>query len=85
MGPFDIGAAFKPVALLCILGAGGLLYIGVQPPNDQALTVTLCVLVVSALIWFGLERRRFRGPPIGDEVRRRQAEIAAAERVVGEA
>jgi amino acid transporter len=84
MGPFDIGAAFKPVALLCILGAGVLLYIGVQPPNDQALTVTIGVLVVSALIWFGLERRRFRGPPVGEEVRRRQAEIAAAERVVGE-
>ena len=85
MGPFDIGAAFKPVALLCIVGAGVLLYIGVQPPNDQALTVTIGVLVVSALIWFGLERRRFRGPPMGEEVRRRQTEIAAAERVVGEA
>jgi amino acid transporter len=84
MGPFDIGAAFKPVAVLCIVGAGVLLYIGVQPPNDQALTVTIGVLVISALIWFGLERRRFRGPPVGEEVARRQAEIAAAERVVGE-
>ena len=29
--------------------------------------------------------RRFKGPPIGDMIARRQAEIAAAEKAVGEA
>jgi hypothetical protein len=35
-------------------------------------------------VWFGFESRRFKGPPIGEEVARRQAEIAAAEKAVGE-
>jgi amino acid transporter len=84
MGPFDIGFAFKIIAVLCVIGCLVLIYIGVQPPNDQALTVTVAVLVISAIIWFGLERRRFQGPPVGDEVRKRQAEIALAEHEVGE-
>ena len=32
----------------------------------------------------GVEQRRFQGPPIGDMIAKRQAEIAAAERAVGE-
>ena len=84
MGPFDIGALYPVMAVLCVIGAAVLLYIGVQPPNSQALTVTLGVGVVALVVWFGLERRRFLGPPIGDAVRARQAEIAAAERAVGE-
>jgi hypothetical protein len=35
--------------------------------------------VLTAVVWFGFEQRRFKGPPMGDEVARRQAEIAAAE------
>jgi hypothetical protein len=42
-------------------------------------------IVLALLLWFGLESRRFQGPPIGEEVKRRQAAIAAAERAVGEA
>jgi hypothetical protein len=33
-------------------------------------------------VWFGFESRRFKGPPFGEEVARRQAEIAAAERAL---
>ena len=84
MGPFDIGAAFPVVAGLCIVAAAALLYIGTRPPNDQALTVTAGVIVLAVLVWFGLERRRFAGPPIGDVGRARQAAIAAAEQAVGE-
>jgi hypothetical protein len=40
--------------------------------------------VLLVVLWFGLESRRFKGPPIGAEIARRQAEIAAAERAVGE-
>jgi len=36
-------------------------------------------LLITAVVWFGFERRRFKGPPIGDEVAKRQAAIAAAE------
>jgi hypothetical protein len=37
----------------------------VQPPNQQALPILLGSTVVLVLIWFGLERRRFKGPPGG--------------------
>ena len=85
MGPFNLGAAFPVIAVLCVLACAMLVYIGVQPPNDQALTVTIGVLVLSVIIWLVFERRRFQGPPVGDMVRQRQAEIAAEERLVGEA
>ncbi len=58
--------------------------LGIQPPNDWALYITVGFLVVTAIVWFGFESRRFAGPPIGDEVAKRAAEIAAAERAVGE-
>ncbi|MDE2383874.1 MAG: amino acid permease [Alphaproteobacteria bacterium] len=31
------------------------------------------------VVWFAYESRRFQGPPIGDEIKKRQAAIAAAE------
>jgi len=39
---------------------------------------------LTAVVWFGFERRRFRGPPIGDEIAKRQAAIRDAETAVGE-
>lgn len=85
MGPWDMGpAAFKLVAVLCILIAALIFYVGVQPPNDKALWITLVFLAVTAVVWFGLENRRFRGPPVGEAIRQRQAEIRAAEAAVGE-
>ena len=58
--------------------------LGIQPPNDWALYITVGFLVLTAIIWFGLENRRFKGPPIGDEIAARKAAIAAAEAAVGE-
>jgi amino acid transporter len=85
MGPFDVGKMYPVFAILAIIGAGTLLFIGVQPPNQQALTVTLGVLGLTIIVWFAIERRRFQGPPMGDMIKRRLAEIAAAEVAVGEA
>ena len=87
MGPFDVGGAFPVVAVLCILGTLVLLFIGTRPPNDQALTVTLGAAALAVAVWFGLERRRFQGPPVGEAVQARQARqaaILAAEQAVGE-
>ena len=36
----------------------------------------------TAVVWFGFERRRFQGPPVGQEVERRQAAIDAAEQAL---
>jgi len=53
--------------------------IGIQPPNDCALEITVGFIIISLAIWFLIENKRFRGPPIGDEIKRRQAEIANVE------
>jgi amino acid transporter len=85
MGPWDLGAGlFKLTAVLSILGMALIFYLGVQPPNDMALTITVGFLVLTAIIWFVFENKRFKGPPIGDSIAKRQAEIAAAEAAIGE-
>ncbi len=86
MGPWDMGPlAYRCVGVLAIAAIALVFFLGVQPPNDAALWITLFFLVITALVWFGFERRRFQGPPVGDEVARRQAAIAAAERELGSA
>ena len=59
-------------------------YIGIQPPNDWALEITVGFIVIALIIWVAFENRRFQGPPIGDEIAKRAASIAAAEKAVGE-
>ncbi len=86
MGPWNLGEGlFKLFAGLTVLAMILIFVLGVQPPNGAALYVTVGFLILSGIIWFGFEKRRFRGPPIGDEVAKRAAEIAAAERAVGQA
>ncbi|HOE40596.1 MAG TPA: amino acid permease [Rhodoferax sp.] len=85
MGPWDMGPMYRVVGVLAIAAIALVFYLGVQPPNDAALWITLVFLAATALIWFGFERRRFKGPPMGDEVARLQAEIAAAEKALAAA
>jgi hypothetical protein len=59
-------------------------FIGIQPPNDWALPITVGFVIIALVIWFLIENRRFAGPPIGEEIAKRKAAIAAAERAVGE-
>jgi amino acid transporter len=84
MGPWDMGPLFRVVAVLCILISGIIFYVGVQPPNQLALKVLAAIGVLTILAWFGLESRRFKGPPVGDKIAERAAEIAAAEAAIGE-
>ncbi len=84
MGPWSMGAAFKAVAVLVIAAVALIFYLGVQPPNDAALWITGVFLLITAVVWFGFERRRFQGPPVGEEVARRQALIASAEQALAQ-
>ena len=80
MGPWNIGrAGYSLFAVLSIIAMVLIFVIGVQPPNALALNVTIGFLILTAIVWFALENRRFKGPPIGDMIAKRQAEIAAAE------
>ncbi len=59
--------------------------IGIQPPNDWALYITVGFFILTAIVWFGFEKRRFQGPPHRRHSRRAPGrEIAAAEKAVGE-
>ncbi|WP_137154598.1 amino acid permease [Rhizobium sp. FKL33] len=85
-GPWNLGAGlFKLIAVLTVIGMAIIIFVAIQPPNDAVGEITLGFIVLAVVIWFAFEQRRFKGPPIGDEVAKRQAEIAAAERAVGEA
>ncbi|MBY5838022.1 amino acid permease [Rhizobium leguminosarum] len=86
MGPWNMGIGlYKVIAVLAIISMILIFYIGIQPPNDWALEITVGFLVLTGIVWFAFENRRFKGPPIGDDIAKRQAEIAAAEAAVGEA
>lgn len=84
-GPFRLGGLSKPFAVITVLGCLVLMFAGIQPPFDILINYAIGLIVLLLVLWFGLESRRFKGPPVGDEITRRQAEIAAAEVAVGEA
>jgi len=85
MGPWNMGVGmYKLVAVLSVIAMGLIFYAGIQPPNDWALEITIGFLVLTGIVWVAFENRRFQGPPIGDEVAKRQAAIKAAEAAVGE-
>ena len=84
MGPWDLGRGmFSLFAFLSIVAMVLIFVIGVQPPNAMALNITIGFLVLTAVVWLAFENRRFQGPPIGDSIAKRQAEIAAAEAAIG--
>ncbi len=85
MGPWNMGAPlFKLVAVLSAVAMALIFVLGIQPPNDWALYITVGFLVLAGVVWFAFEQRRFQGPPIGEEIAQRQAAIRAAEQAVGE-
>jgi amino acid transporter len=64
MGPFDLGAGlYRALAVVSIGGVVLLVWIGVQPPNEKALTVTLAAVGLLAAAWWLGVRGRFKGPP----------------------
>jgi amino acid transporter len=64
MGPFDLGAsAYRILAVLSVLGVALLVWLGIQPPNDKALTVLMVTTGLLLASWWGGVRKRFPGPP----------------------
>jgi amino acid transporter len=64
MGPFTLGRWYRPLAAISVIGCLVLIVVGVQPPNDLALWIVLGCFGAAAVVWFGVERRRFAGPPV---------------------
>ncbi|MFT3974344.1 MAG: amino acid permease [Amaricoccus sp.] len=85
MGPWDLGrGVFTLFAVLSILSMVLIFVIGIQPPNQWALYITVGFFILTAIVWFAFEKHRFQGPPIGDIITKRQSLIHAAEQAVGE-
>jgi amino acid transporter len=64
-GPFHLGGRlYKTLAVVSIAGAVLLIWIGVQPPNEKALTVVGATTALLLAAWWLGVRRRFPGPPV---------------------
>ena len=95
-GPFKLGGLFKVFGMIIVLGMVGVVIGGhafvpsvaadpaATPPVAYApglIWYTLGFYIILCAVWFGFERNRFMGPPVGDEITRRQAMIAEQERL----
>ena len=63
MGPWDLGAWYRPLTVIAVLCCAALIVIGMQPPNQQAVWIVGGAALGMAAAWFGFERARFKGPP----------------------
>src|SRR5580658_8442597 len=64
MGPWHLGRWFRPLAVVSVVGCIGLIVIGMQPPNEKAAYAVLGSIIALAILWFGIARKRFPGPPL---------------------
>jgi amino acid transporter len=83
-GPFRLHAFSKPMAAIAVLGVIVVTYLGLQPPNDIVVNYALGLVILLAGGWLLIERKRFAGPPMGDEIGRRQQALRDEELAVGE-
>ena len=71
--------------MIAILGALVLAITGFFPPNEKVFYVTVALVVLLPILWYGFERKRFEGVPTGDKILQRQQMIADLEKKYGEA
>lgn len=63
-GPFDLGGMSKLIGVLAVIGGSFLVIVGIQPPNEKVLYLTIAMLFAMAIFWFVFgESKRFKGPP----------------------
>jgi amino acid transporter len=84
MGPWHLGRWFRPLAVVSVIGCAALVVIGMQPPNEKAAFVVGGMVLLLAVLWLGVARKHFPGPPHGIESRQQAEAIAAAEAAVHE-
>ncbi len=96
-GSFDLGGLYKVFAGIVLVGTVLITIAGhafvVSIPGDAAAGTSFvpglwyysaAFILFLVVLWFGIENRRFQGPPMGDAIAKRAAAIAAAEAAVGE-
>jgi hypothetical protein len=64
MGPWNLGAWYRPLAAVSVLGCAALIVIGMQPPNERSVWIVGGTLVVLGLAWVAAMKDRFAGPPL---------------------
>ena len=64
MGPWNLGAWYRPLAAVSVLGCAALIVIGMQPPNERSVWIVGGTLVVLAVAWGAAMKDRFAGPPL---------------------
>jgi len=63
MGPWSLGGWYRPLAVVCAVGSGLLVVLGMQPPNGKAAWMVGGLALLLAVEWFAGIRNRFQGPP----------------------
>jgi amino acid transporter len=63
VGPWHLGVWYRPLAALAIAGGGVLLAVGLLEPTGRARWTLAGALGLLAVLWWGHQRRHFRGPP----------------------
>lgn len=82
-GPFRLGIWSKPCGIVAVVGGVFIVWAGLQPPTEILINYFIGLFVLLLAGWFGLERRRFPGPPIGTAaVAARQEQIEELEEAV---
>lgn len=62
-GPWSLGTWYRPLAILSVVGCVGLIYIGMQPPNERTAWLIAVAILILAASWFSFARHTFSGPP----------------------
>lgn len=83
-GPFDLGAYSKINAIIAVLVGIVLAITGFFPPNEKVFYLTVFMVIVMIILWYGFERNRFEGVPEGEKIKERQKMIAEIEKKFGE-
>jgi amino acid transporter len=92
-GNFRLGGLSKLFAIIVLLGTIGVIIGGhaIVPSVGEfgkagfapgLIYYTLGFYAILLIVWFAFEGKRFMGPPVGAEIAKRQAAIAAAERAL---